>query len=215
LYQCPAQKREFQSLQWLKEHRRAVAGLLTEEEDIGRLSRQEVTESTQYHLSYYQDDLVVIDWDASLVIGEKAHIDDILHVMELANVQLLELGVYDRMLDTAVHQAYRDVSDRGRHMRHKVHHDLREIRMDMARLNDELLNITKFFGDWHLARIYQHVSHRFHLTDWHHITDEKLKTLAHLYQLLQQDRINLYMVLLEAAIVLLFIIDLAILFIHR
>ena len=39
-----------------------------------------------------------------------------------------------------------------------VQRELREIRVDFARLSDELTNITKFFGDWHLARIYQGLS---------------------------------------------------------
>ena len=77
----------------------------------------------------------------------------------------------------------------------------------MARLSDELQNITKFFGDWHLAKIYQQLSGRFHLSDWHGIINVKLRTLADLYQLLYQDRINSWMVVLEITIVLLFIID--------
>lgn len=55
---------------WLKLHRREVAALLTEEVDHGRLSDQEVEESTGKWLSYYEQDLVVIDWDAALVIDE-------------------------------------------------------------------------------------------------------------------------------------------------
>src|SRR5439155_979149 len=83
---------------------------------------------------------------------------------------------------------------------------LREIRVDLARLSDELSNITKFFGDWHLARIYENISARFHLGDWHRTIDEKLKTLANLYQLLQHDQTNRWMLMLEATIVLLFVI---------
>ena len=45
--------------------------------------------------------------------------------------------------------------------------ELREIRIDLARFSDELSNITKFFGDWHLARIYEAIASRFHLGDWH------------------------------------------------
>ena len=90
--------------------------------------------------------------------------------------------------------------------------ELREIRIDLARFSDELSNITKFFGDWHLARIYQGLSQRFHLGDWHRTIDEKLKTLDNLYQLLQHDQSNRWMLMLEATIVLLFIVDLILLF---
>jgi len=88
-----------------------------------------------------------------------------------------------------------------------VQNELREIRIDLARLSDELSNITKFFGDWHLARIYQGLSQRLHLGDWHHTIDEKLKTLDNLYQLLRSDMINRWMLVLEMTIVLLFVLD--------
>ena len=90
--------------------------------------------------------------------------------------------------------------------------ELREIRIDLERFSDELSNITKFFGDWHLARIYQNISARFHLSDWHKTIDGKLQTLADLYQLLNHDQTNRWMLILEVTIVLLFIIDLVILF---
>ena len=88
---------------------------------------------------------------------------------------------------------------------------LREIRIDLARFNDELSNITKFFGDWHLARIYEKLASRLHLSEWHRNIDGKLKTLADLYQLLKQDQTNRWMMILEVTIVLLFIVDLAVL----
>ena len=90
--------------------------------------------------------------------------------------------------------------------------ELRDIRIDLARFNDELSNITKFFGDWHLARIYENISARFHLGDWHRSIDGKLKTLDDLYQLLKHDQNNLLMVVLEVTVVLLFVIDLVFLF---
>src|SRR5436189_5194723 len=92
--------------------------------------------------------------------------------------------------------------------------ELRELRIDLARFSDELSNITKFFGDWHLARIYENISARFHLADWHRTIDDKLQTLADLYQLLNHDQTNRWMLILEFTIVLLFVIELVILFIR-
>ena len=88
-----------------------------------------------------------------------------------------------------------------------VQRELREIRIDLARLSDELSNITKFFGDWHLARIYKGVSDRFHLADWHRTIDEKLKTLDDLYHLMQTEQSTRWMLTLEMAMAVLFLID--------
>jgi hypothetical protein len=194
---------------WLKAHRRSVASLLTQEPDIEHLSKQEAEESTGRYLSYYENDLVVVDWDAALIIDERQNFDETLYVMELANLQLAELEAYDRILDGSLERAYRDLSRRAMRGRSFILRELREIRIDLARFSDELSNITKFFGDWHLARIYENISARFHLGDWHRTIDDKLQTLDDLYQLLNHDQTNRWMLILEMTIVLLFIIDLA------
>jgi hypothetical protein len=196
---------------WLRANRRSVASLLTQEPDIDHLSKQEAEESTGRFLSYYLHDIVVVDWDAALIIDEPEHVDETLYVMELANLQLAELEAYDRILDNSLDRAYRDLTTRPMRGRNSILRELREIRIDLARFSDELSNITKFFGDWHLARIYENVSARFHLADWHRTIDDKLQTLDDLYQLLNHDQVNRWMLILEVTIVLLFVIDLVIL----
>lgn len=196
---------------WFHSHRRQVAALLTQEPDIDRLSKQESDESTARYLSYYQDDLVVVDWDAALIIDEPQDMDETVYLMELANLQLAELEAYDRILDETLDRSYRDLGEPAVRSRGDILGELRDLRIDLARFNDELSNITKFFGDWHLARIYERITQRFHLGDWHRTVDGKLKTLDDLYQLLKHDQTNRWMIILEATIVLLFIIDLVVL----
>jgi len=199
-----------QAGKWWDKNRPSVAALLTQEPDIEHLSRQEAQESTDRYLSYYEQDLLVIDWDSALLIDEPKNFDESLYVLELANLQLAELEAYDRMLDDALDRSYRDLRARSVQSR-RILRDMREIRIDLTRMNDELSNITKFFGDWHLARVYQNVSARFHLGDWSQSIGSKLKTLDSLYEMLNHDRMNRMMLVLEATIVLLFIVDLIVL----
>jgi hypothetical protein len=195
---------------WFLQHRRDVAALLTQESDVNQLSRQEADESTGRYLSYYENDLAVLDWDAALIVQEPGQLDEILYILEVANLQLAELEAYDRILDIALERSYRDLTRQPRRSR-EVMRELREIRVDLARFSDELSNITKFFGDWHLARLYENIAARFHLGDWHRTIDKKLDTLDDLYQLLSQDRTNQWMLTLEVTIVLLFVVDLILL----
>jgi hypothetical protein len=198
---------------WLAANRRKVAAVLTEEPDPALLSDQEAEESTGKSYSYYDRDLVVIDWDAALVIDEPRNFDETLYLMELANTQLAELEAYDRILDDSIERSYRDVAARRFRgfQTTRIQAALREIRIDMARLSDELSNITKFFGDWHTARIYQGTASRFHLSDWHHAIDDKLKTVDDLYQLLRSEQNHRSMMVLELSVVVMFVIDLVIL----
>lgn len=199
---------------WLKQHERDVAALLVGEPNPARLSRQEVEETLRYCYSYYTSDLAVVDWDAALLVESQEDCQDALYVMELANLQLEELQAYDRILDKALDKAYDDVERATRPLqvaaRRRVLHDLRGIRMDVTNVSDEISNITKFFGDWHLARLYMGCSTRFHLKDWEQNVSQKLRALDSLYTMLQADSNNRMMMILEMAIVALFILDLII-----
>jgi len=141
------------------------------------------------------------------VVEEPGHFEEIVHVLELANLQLAELEAYDRLLDATLQRSYRDIRHLSWRRRSGVLRELRELRIDLTRLSDELLNISKFFGDWHLARIYQGVSARFHLAEWQGFVDDKLRSIDSCYQLLQHDQTNRWMLILEATIVALFILD--------
>ena len=204
--------RLFSAENWLREQRREVAALLTQEPDIDQLSTQEADESTVPPPEL----LRARPGGGGLGCGadhrQPENFDETLYTMELANLQLSELEAYDRMLDDALERSYRDLGARRARARSELLRELRDIRIDLARFNDELSNITKFFGDWHLARVYENIAARFHLGDWHRSVDRKLKTLDDLYQLLKYDQNNRWMLILEFTIVLLFIIDLVMLF---
>jgi hypothetical protein len=192
---------------WFSDNRRAIAALLTQEADASLLSEQEVMESTIRTLSYYRHDLAVLDWDAALLVDRAKGLEETLGIIELANLTLAELEAYDEYLDSVVELAYRDVGGRNRR---GVLRALGELRIDLARTSDALGNITKFFGDWHLARVYAALGDRFHLSDWQRTTDAKLRMVDGIYQVLKQDQNNRWMIALELTVVALFIADLVI-----
>ncbi|HBC86982.1 MAG TPA: hypothetical protein DCZ94_08520 [Lentisphaeria bacterium] len=199
---------------WMRKKARDVAALLVGETDPSRLSSQEVEDITRCWYSYYCRDLTVIDWDTALLIDIPEDYNDTLYVMEMANLQLEELKVYDMYLDQVLDKAYDEVERASKlkywFSRQKMVRDLREVRMDLSKVTDEITNITKFFGEWHLARIYMGCATRFHLSEWENAVNQKLHALDGIYSILQQDTFNFAMFLLEAAIVALFIIDLII-----
>ncbi len=213
----PGKAAETDSELWLRSHEREVAGLLVGEADPARLSNQEVQDTTRCCYSYYKRDLAVIDWDAALLIDAPEEYNDTLYVIEAANLQLEELRVYDTRLDQALDKAYDDVERAARPLvfsgRQRVLDELRAIRMDITKVADEISNITKFFGDWHLARVYMGCATRFHLAEWENMVSSKLRALDNLYTMLQQDSASRAMILLDLAIVGLFVLDLIIILI--
>ena len=97
------------SKSWLDRQRREVTALLTQESDPAALADEEVEESTQRALSYYRTDLLVMDWDAALIVDRLPPSEETLYILELANLQLAELEAYDRILDNSIERAYRDL----------------------------------------------------------------------------------------------------------
>jgi hypothetical protein len=196
---------------WLAGRRREVAGLLAETPPDG-LSDAQVEEVLRLRRSFENTDLVVIDWDAALVVELGGSAEDVLFVLEVANLQLEEFRWVDRALDRYVERAYGDLGRRpGWSLfgaADAVLRSLRRLRIDLARLADEVTHATKFVGDWHLARVYLLARERFHLDQWRSSVEQRLGQLDQLYTLVRGEVYDRRMLWLEAVIVVFFAIDL-------
>lgn len=202
---------------WAEEHRHEIAALLSEDSGPGKLSTEQVAETLRHRLSYFEGDLVIPDWDAAVVVDREGYFDDVLYVIELANVQLEEFKLLDDRLDVQFQQAVDRIERYYARPRlfgspQGILRRLRSIRMDIAKMSEEVTNITKFVGDWYLARVYLALKDRFHLGQWEASVDAKLKQLDDAYSLVQAEMNNRRMIVLEAMIVALFVIDIAALF---
>lgn len=203
--------------QWLSRERRAVAGLLTET-DPTQLSEAQVNEVLRLQRTFENSDLAVIDWDAALVVDLTGYVDDTLFVLELANLQLEEFQVMDQILDKYLNRAYEDLERRPFSLfgtSSKVLRALRQHRVDLTKLADEVTHITKFFGDWYLARVYLGARERFYLDQWRSSVEQRLGQLDQLYSVVQSEINERRMLWLEIIIVVFFAIDLLAIFFYK
>ena len=199
---------------WLAGRQRDVAGLLTGVPGA-RLSETQVAEVLRLRRSFENTDLVVIDWDAALVAELDGSTEDVLHVLEVANLQLEEFRWMDRSLDRYLERAYGDLGRRrwwAFGAAASVLRSLRQLRIDLTKLADEVTHTTKFVGDWHLARVYLLARERFHLEQWRLSVDQRLGELDRLYTLTHGDLYERRMLWLEVVIVVFFAVDLFLLF---
>jgi hypothetical protein len=198
---------------WLGGHRRDVAGLLTETA-AEKLSEAQVNEVLRIQRSFENTDLAVVDWDAALVVDLTGYVDDVLYALELANLQLEEFRVMDARLDQYLDRAYADLEHPTLSLlgaANKVLRQLRRFRVDVAKLTDEVTHITKFFGDWYLARVYLGARDRFYLDQWRASVEQRLAQLDKLYSVVHAEVNERRMLWLEIIIVIFFAIDLLIL----
>lgn len=203
------------ALAWVQRDRTAVAHLLAGETSVP-LAPQQVDESLRLTFAYGMRDVVLVDWDAMLVVDPERDYEEALYIAEAANLQMVELRTHDSLLEKAVDQAYAAI---GEHRRRawflrqpgRLAQELRMQKIDLSRMSDEIRNLSKFFGDWYLARIYEGLRSRFHLAEWEEQLERGLRTVDALFDLMARESNERRMLVLEIMIVVLFVADLAIL----
>jgi hypothetical protein len=202
---------------WLDERRREIASLLCDS-DADRLSEMQVAETLSLERSFDRTDLVVICWDAALIVDLSGSVADELYVLELANLQLCEFRVMDQLLDQHLNAAYTDLDQRPSYGWGRVPpvlRGLRRVRVELTQLADQVTHITKFIGDWYLARVYLAAHERFALDRWRASVEARLTQLDQVYAVMQNEVHEQRMMILEVAIVLLFIFDILAIFIWK
>jgi hypothetical protein len=178
--------------------------------ESGELSADEIIDATANRISYGKDDVAIVDWNAALVVDTEA--EDVLTVLEFANVELLEMRFLDRRLDDALGLAYDRLSKRSQKwfQFRSDPSDLREIsqwQVDSAILFEGVNNVLKLLGDQYLARLYRLVAQRFHLADWDVSILRKLQTLEGIYQKISDQMVSRRMEVLEWIIIFLIAIS--------
>ena len=143
--------------------------------------------------------------------------EDVLAVLEFANVELLEMRFLDRRLDEALALAYERLTKRSRKWFsiRSDPADLRDIsqwQVDSAILFEGVNNSLKLLGDQYLARLYRLIAQRFHLEEWDASILRKIETLESIYQKISDQLSGRRMELLEWIIIALIAIEIVLSF---
>lgn len=175
----------------LDRHGSLIAQVLRSESQPLSLELQ--AEALNQRLSYYADDLVIVDWNAALVYDRDYR--DTVNVLELLNVELLEARYIDEQLDRRISD-YEKIAPKQRGSLIPLHapnrkaiQELAELRLESLVLAEKVDNALKLIGDIYLARVHAVGARRLYLQDWQGSISRKLDIIASLYQLLT-DRVR-------------------------
>ncbi len=191
-----------------------LAQLLRAESEV--LSAQEVDDSLAQRISFGMKDLTIIDWNAAFVLG--SDMDDVLAVLEFANVELLEMRFLDDQLDRAQAQAYtrfakrRSLGQWRPRARTTAMESVARMQLDSAFLFESVNNTLKLLGDPYLARVYRLASQRFHLAEWDASILRKLGAVESIYSKISDHQSAWRMEVLEWIIILLIAVSIVISF---
>lgn len=185
--------------------------------EVAHLAAAETAAILGAALRYSADDLFLADWNVALVHDPGWR--DVLAVLEFLNVQLVELRYYDAMLDRRiVALAPGDSLRPGRlpllaaRRHHRAIGELAAVRIDMATIFGRIHNALKLGGDVYLARAYAQAAQRLGLDAWERSVARKLEVLQEIYEILVQRVATARAELLEATIVVLILVEIALSF---
>jgi hypothetical protein len=175
----------------LQQHGAALAQTLRFETKA--FSPEMQAETLSQRLSYYMDDLVLLDWNAAVIYD--ADYEDTVNVLELLNVELLEARFIDSQLDKRLAE-YAGLIRRPRayplplrNPYRRAIEDLAEARIESSLLAERVENTLKLIGNLYLARLHTLGGRRFYLHEWQQQIAQKLDIAAEFYQVLN-DRVH-------------------------
>lgn len=187
--------------------------LLAEQRPLSPAARRELL---PHRFSYHADDLAILTWDNALVVQPLADDTDIQYVLEFANAQLLELRVYDAMLDAELPRMYariaasrrRGLGALGRRFAPLLG-ELQTVVADSTELVERVENSLKVTDDVYLARVYTAALEIFRGRVWRSGIDRKLAIIRDTYSMLNAESQARRGEVLELAIVFLIVAELA------
>jgi hypothetical protein len=187
-----------------RDNRQAIAQVLSS--GAKKLSGQQRREELSRRISYYDDDLTIITWNAALVVGE--NMEDVLTVLELANVQLRELHYLDDRLDDSLQESY-DVQSKLHDVKASMQR-IRELMLDGQAFSEAVTNAFKPFPDAFLARVYALASQALGLENFDRSIKDKLSLLNTLYTTLSDQADHERSMRMELIVIVLIVIEIII-----
>ena len=165
--------------------------------------------------SYYVDDLVVLTWDRAFIYEPRGD-SDVIDVLEVANAQLLELRYYDELLDDELPAMYDRVeaarattsllaARRFAELARKLYTLVAEV-TELTEKVDNALQVTE---DVYLARVYSAALELFRVPRLGAAVDRKLAIIRDTYTALYDEASDSRAELLEIAIIVLIMIEIA------
>lgn len=193
-----------------RDHGREIAQIVRG--DKLRLSEGECAEVLQSRISYYENDLAVIGWNAAFLYDSNAGAETAIQLLEYANSQLLEFRHYDDLLTGILDNVYQSLErKKGMLLRWRMARSasrLHSVLLEIGELTERVDNSIKFLSDMFAARLYRLAAARVGVPDYKDLVAKKMKTAEDLYHDMVEQFNQARGFFLEVLVVLILLIEL-------
>lgn len=190
-------------------HRAMLAHAI--EAELIPLSDEQARRTTDGVMSYSEADLAVIDWNAAVLFDPEP--EDVVAVLQHANIELLELRVLDQELDAILDHADDAFTALTRTRLWPSFVPGSQLRRtataqtDAAVMFEGVNNAIKLMGHQYLARLYRLAAARLDLPAWHASVQRKLDATESIYQKMSESTSIRRLEVLEWVIIVLIAIS--------
>jgi hypothetical protein len=198
-------------------HDRAFAHVLLGEPATRKLAASMVGEIARRVIRYYEDDLVLVDYDAAIVV-DKEETTELVDIFEIASAQLLELRFYDALLGRSLGRLLGDVR-RARTAAWFFRSPFRRLArrasvlaLEIGELGDRLERAITLVGDTYSAHIYRETALRFRLSESSASVREKVEMIGRIGEVLSQEIHSRRDLVLEVLVIVLIAFEVVIAF---
>jgi hypothetical protein len=177
-------------------------------------------DAVSHALSYYQDDLVVIDSSRALILEPRSEAD-VADVLALAHAQLLELWYYNERLDAELPRMYDRIEKAretfaglARRRYAALARSLHALLAEVTEVAERVENALVVTEDVYLAKVYEAALDQFRVRDWEAAVDRKLSIIRDTYTALYDEATSARAEYLEMAIVFLIVLEIVLAFLR-
>jgi hypothetical protein len=167
-------------------------------------------------MSYYPDDLALLSWNSTILIDpDPLAANTAADLLEFAEVELLVLRIYDAQLDAQLPSMYRQMARVERRLRppfvgaRRQLHYVQRLVAEVTEITERLDNALKVTDDVYWNRLYTAALGVLRVDVWRTGVEHKLALLRETYAMLRSEADTERDVILEVAIIVLILVEVA------
>jgi hypothetical protein len=188
-----------------------ITRFLSGESSPRTLHGKEISDKLSHDISYYDEDLFLVSYEAAFVKGCDDYFNDLRLYLELALGLSFLYHIYDWKIDGEISQAFKAIKTAQKstiftQAPRRLERSLlkvSEFKLDILDNIEDLMNPLKVTADWYYQGAYEHMLKLLKVKDYENIVTHKIDALEDLYSTAQEISYSKVALITEIIIILL------------
>lgn len=188
-----------------------ITRFLSGESSPRRLHGKEISDKLSHDISYYDEDLFLVSYEAAFVKGCDDYFNDLRLYLELALALAFLYHIYDWKIDGEISQAFKAIKTAQKstiftQAPRRLERSLlkvSEFKLDILDNIEDLMNPLKVTADWYYQGVFEHMLRLLKVKDYENIVTHKIDALEDLYSTAQEISYSKVALIAEIIIILL------------